>query len=70
MLFCYMKDIFNKIEELGFTIESFDSTGRKDSKDHIGDFIIVKDGIKLDIKLFKNDDSKAIEAKINSIIYP
>jgi len=42
MLFCYMKDIFNKIEELGFTIESFDSTGRKDSKDHIGDFIIVK----------------------------
>ena len=35
-----------------------------------GDFIIVKDGIKLDIKMFKNDDAKAIEAKINSIIYP
>ena len=70
MLFCYMEEIYKKINELGFTIESFDNTGRKDSKDHIGDFTIVKNGIKLDIKLFKNDDSKAIESKINSIIYP
>jgi len=65
-----MEDIYKKIKELGFTIESFDSTGRKVSKDHIGDFIIVKNKIKLDIKLFKNENSKAIESKINSIIYP
>jgi len=34
------------------------------------DFKIVKNEKKLDIKLFKNDDAKAIESKINSIIYP